>query len=122
RGGGAFQGRGLGTLPLEPLIVIARANGITEFEADVLGENNRMLSVFAKSGFRVKRSLADGVFHITFPTGETEEHAAVTERRERGAAARSLRAILEPRAVAVVGASRRSGPIGALLLDNLPPA
>jgi acetate---CoA ligase (ADP-forming) len=117
--GDAFQGRGLGTLLLEHLIVIARANGVTEFEADVLGENNRMLSVFAKSGFRVKRSLADGVFHITFPTGETEEHAAVTDQRERAAAARSLRAILEPRSVALVGASRRPGTIGALLLDNL---
>ena len=117
--GDAFQGRGLGTLLLEHLVVIARANGVTEFEADVLGENNRMLSVFAKSGFRVKRSLADGVFHITFPTGETEEHAAVTEARASAAAAQSLRGILEPRAVAVVGASRRPGTIGALLLDNL---
>src|SRR5262249_60151068 len=99
RGGGAFQGRGLGTLPLEPLIVIARANGITEFEADVLGENNRMLSVFAKSGFRVKRSLADGVFHITFPTGETEEHAAITDRRERAPAPRARRATLHPRSL-----------------------
>jgi acyl-CoA synthetase (NDP forming)/RimJ/RimL family protein N-acetyltransferase len=117
--GDAFQGRGVGTLLLEHLIVIARANGITEFEAEVLGENNRMLNLFAKSGFRVKRSLADGVFHITFPTEETAEHAAATGLRTRVAAAESLRAIVAPRAVAVVGASRRPGSIGAALLANL---
>ncbi len=117
--GDVFQGRGLGALLLEHLAIIARANGIAEFEADVLGENNRMLRVFARSGFRVRRSLADGVFHVSFPTEETEEHAAATERRERTAAAESLRAILEPRAVAVVGASRRPGSIGAALLHNL---
>ncbi len=117
--GDPFHGRGLGTLLLEHLMVLARANGITEFEADVLGENNRMLNVFAKSGLRVKRSLADGVFHVTFPTEETAEHAAVTERRARTAAAESLRAILAPRAVAVVGASRRPHTIGAALLENL---
>lgn len=117
--GDAFQGRGLGTLLLEQLIVLARTNGITEFEADVLGENNRMLSVFAKSGLRVKRSLANGVFHITFPTEETAEHAALTGRRAQTAAARSLEAILQPRAVAVVGASRVPGTIGAALLENL---
>jgi acetate---CoA ligase (ADP-forming) len=117
--GDAFQGRGLGTLLLEHLIVLARANGITEFEADVLGENNRMLNVFAKSGLRVRRSLADGVFHVTFPTEETAEHAAVTGLRGRTASAKSLRAILTPHAVAVVGASRRPGSIGATLLENL---
>lgn len=117
--GDAFQGRGLGTLLLEHLAVLARANGITEFEADVLGENNRMLSVFAKSGFRVRRSLADGVFHVSFPTEETAEHTAVTDRRTQTAAARSLRPILAPRAVAVVGASREPGSIGAALVENL---
>src|SRR5262249_6140644 len=113
------QGSGLGTLLLEHLAIIARANGIAEFEAEVLGENNRMLRVFANSGFRVKRSLADGVFHVTLPTEETEEHAAATERRERFAAARSLRAILQPRSVALVGASRRPNTIGGTLLHNL---
>jgi hypothetical protein len=69
--------------------------------------------------FRVKRSLADGVFHVTFPTEETPEHAAVTGLRARAAAAQSLRPILEPRAVAVVGASRTPGSIGAALVENL---
>ena len=68
-----YQGRGIGTLLLEHLAPIARANGITEFEADVLGENNRMLEVFAQSGFVVKRSIEDGVFHVTFPTEQTEQ-------------------------------------------------
>ena len=111
--GDPYQGRGLGSLLLEHLAAIARANGITEFEAEVLGENNRMLNVFAKSGFRPKRSLADGVFHVTFPTGETAEHAALIDQRERTAAALSVRGILAAarrrggRRVAVAGQAGR---------------
>src|SRR5439155_5033776 len=68
-----YQGRGVGTLLLERLAPLARANGISEFEAEVLGENNRMLDVFGHSGFVVRRALEDGVFHVTFPTAETEQ-------------------------------------------------
>jgi RimJ/RimL family protein N-acetyltransferase len=53
----AHQGRGIATLPLEQLARFARAGGIEEFEASVLGENNRMLEVFGASGFQVRRSL-----------------------------------------------------------------
>jgi len=62
------QGRGIATLLLEHLCRIARAAGITEFEADVLGDNSRMLEVFANSGFRVRESTKDGVVHLSFPT------------------------------------------------------
>ena len=80
----------------------------------MLGENNRMLSVFARAASACERSLADGVFHVTFPTEETAEHSAVTERRDpHGGGARASRPILQPRAVAVVGASRDAGSIGA---------
>ncbi|MFQ5668611.1 MAG: GNAT family N-acetyltransferase, partial [Candidatus Binatia bacterium] len=114
-----YQGRGIGTLLLEHLTPIARANGITEFEADVLGENNRMLEVFAHSGFRVKRSVEEGVFHVSFPTAETEEFLEASLSRERQAAAESVRAFLNPRSVAIVGASHHPGTIGAALVTNL---
>ena len=113
------QRRGIGTLLLEHLARIARTQGITEFEADVLGENNRMLEVFGKSGFGVSRSIDGGVFHLSFPTAETEEYREASHQRERHAAAQSVRAFLQPRAVAVVGASRQPGTIGAMLVANL---
>ncbi|WP_089936129.1 bifunctional acetate--CoA ligase family protein/GNAT family N-acetyltransferase [Candidatus Entotheonella palauensis] len=115
----AHQGRGLGTLLLDHLAEIARKHGITEFEADVLGENNRMLQVFAASGFEVKRSVSHGVFHVTFPTAETERFRSVQAEREHQATAQSIRTLLHPRSIAVVGASERAGSIGAALLGNL---
>lgn len=114
-----YQGRGAGTLLLEHLGRIARANGVKEFEADVLGDNKRMLEVFAGSGFIVRRSFESGVVHVCFPTKETKQFRAASEAREWAAAARSVRSFLNPRAVAVVGASRRPGTIGAALVGNL---
>ena len=59
-----FQGRGIGTLLLEHLKLVADANGVMEFEADVLGENRQMLEVFAHMGFESQRSLDSGVVHL----------------------------------------------------------
>ncbi|MDO8432151.1 MAG: GNAT family N-acetyltransferase [Candidatus Binatus sp.] len=67
------QGRGIGTLLLEHLNHIAHANGITEFEANVLGDNTRMLEVFAHSGLKVRRSFESGVVHLYFSTDEPGE-------------------------------------------------
>lgn len=113
------RGRGIGTLLLQHLAPIARANGVSEFEADMLGENNQMIEVFANSGFRVSRSLEEGVVHISFPTEETDQFVSATFHRERIAAAQSIRNLLHPNSVAVVGASRTQGTIGAALVENL---
>jgi acetate---CoA ligase (ADP-forming) len=115
----AHQGRGIGTILLEHLAPIARANGVTEFEADVLGENNQMLEVFAKSGFVVRRAMEAGVMHVSFPTEETEGFLEASFARERAATAQSIRSFLNPRSVAVVGASRHHHTIGGALLANL---
>ena len=115
----AHQGRGVGTLLLEHLAAMARRQGIDTFEAYVLGENNRMLEVFAASGFTVQRALDTGVFHVAFPTADTPQVRAASTERERVAAAQSMRAFLNPRSVAVVGVSRRGDGVGAALLANL---
>src|SRR5512136_1058234 len=49
----------------------------------------------------------------------SEEVNEARHRRERDAAALSIRPILNPRSVALVGASRQPGTIGAALLANL---
>lgn len=115
----AYQGRGIGTLLLDHLTPIARANEIQEFEADVLGENNRMLEVFSKSGFEIKRALEEGAFHFLFPTEETEGHRGARWERERVATASSVRNFFEPQSVAVIGASDSEGSVGGSLLGNL---
>ncbi|HVA39639.1 MAG TPA: GNAT family N-acetyltransferase [Candidatus Binataceae bacterium] len=113
------QGRGIGTVLLDHLGRVARAAGITEFQADVLGDNNRMLEVFAKSGFRVKRSTDAGVVHLSFPTGETEASRQASDQRNWAAAGESIRKLLHPRSVAVIGASRSRGKLGGTLVANL---
>ena len=117
--GDADQGRGIGTLLLEHLAVIARASGVTTFRAEVEADNGAMLDVFGKSGFAVHETLDERTFHIAFSTADTERFVAAASVREREAAARSLRAFFAPRSVAVVGASRTSDTIGRAVLDNL---
>ena len=62
------QRRGIATALLEHLARIARGHAITEFVADVLGENTQMMEVFARRGFQLNRSVDHGVCHVTFPT------------------------------------------------------
>src|SRR5208337_3498253 len=59
-----FQGHGIGTLLLDHLGLIADANGVADFEADVLGENRQMLEVLAQSGFEIHSSLDSEVVHL----------------------------------------------------------
>ena len=60
-----FQGRGIASRLLRQLAAIARAHGITQFEADVLAENTPMLAVLRNSGLRMRTSRAQGVVHAT---------------------------------------------------------
>jgi GNAT superfamily N-acetyltransferase len=62
----SHQGRGIGTLLLEHLARLARANGIRDFEAIVLGQNRQMLEVFAHSGYGIHEQSQEGLVKVTF--------------------------------------------------------
>jgi acetyl coenzyme A synthetase (ADP forming)-like protein len=113
------QGRGLGTLLLEHLAVVARANGIGTFVADTLPNNRRMLNVFKDAGWKAERRFADGTVHVRFSIEPTPSSVAAVEAREAQAEAASMARLLAPRSVAVVGASREPGTIGHEVFRNL---
>jgi acyl-CoA synthetase (NDP forming)/GNAT superfamily N-acetyltransferase len=120
-----MHSRGIGTLMLEHMISLARGQGVRVFVAETLAENAPMLDVFAHAGLRPHRTLADGVYEFSFPLpgggGDSESGAyrdAVAER-ERSADVASLRHVLVPASVAVIGVSRRPGSVGRAILDNI---
>jgi acyl-CoA synthetase (NDP forming)/GNAT superfamily N-acetyltransferase len=120
-----MHSRGIGTLLLEHLISLARLQGIRTFVAETLAENAPMLDVFAHAGLRPHRTLADGVYELSFPlpggevdTGTGAYREAVAER-ERSADVASLRHVLTPASVAVIGVSRRPGSVGRAILENI---
>lgn len=115
----AHQGRGLGTLLLEHLIVIARANGIGRFEAQTLSDNQAMLRVFRGAGFEVKRRFDGGVVEIGFSISPTEKSIELIDQRDRRAVAASIHRLLHPSSVAVIGASREPGTVGHELVRHL---
>jgi acetyl coenzyme A synthetase (ADP forming)-like protein len=114
-----FQGRGLGTILLGQLAEVASANGIQMFEAEVIAANHAMLHVFRESGFPIEVSAIAGQLHVTFPTSFTHEAIDRFERRETSAAVNALKLFFNPRAVAVIGASRQRGTIGGEIFHNL---
>jgi acyl-CoA synthetase (NDP forming)/RimJ/RimL family protein N-acetyltransferase len=115
----AHQGRGIGSVLIEHLVAAASAEGITEFEADVLPVNQPMLRVFMAAGFHIERKYADGVVHLWFPIKATPDSIHVQQSREQRAEARSIARLLNPRAVAVYGARSGGSGIGAALLAHL---
>jgi acyl-CoA synthetase (NDP forming)/GNAT superfamily N-acetyltransferase len=117
--------RGIATLLMEHLISFARSHDITIFTAETLSENKAMLKVFADAGLPVNRHSANGVVEMTFPlpsgdggTALDSYLGAVAEREGRADTA-SLRHVLAPESVAVIGASRRRGTVGRSILDNI---
>ncbi|HYL53480.1 MAG TPA: GNAT family N-acetyltransferase [Acidimicrobiia bacterium] len=113
------QGRGLGTLMLEHLAVVARAHGIHTFSADTLPNNTRMLNVFRDAGWTAERRFVEGTVHVRFSIEPTASSVAAVEARESHAEAASIARLLAPRSIALIGASREAGTIGHELLRNL---
>ncbi|MCA2215316.1 bifunctional acetate--CoA ligase family protein/GNAT family N-acetyltransferase [Jidongwangia harbinensis] len=115
----AHQGRGIGSVLLEHLAEAAQENGITRFVAEVLPQNGGMLRVFSDFGYQIQRKYDDGVVHLSFPIAATEKSREVQESREHRTEARSIARLLQPRGVAVYGASASGQGIGAAVLGHL---
>jgi acyl-CoA synthetase (NDP forming)/GNAT superfamily N-acetyltransferase len=119
-----MHGKGIATLLLEHLVSVALERGMRAFTAETLAENTAMLRVFADAGLPVQRRMSDGVVELTFPLPAAagpglERYLDSVAARESRADVESLRHLLHPASVAVVGASRRRGTVGREILRNI---
>ncbi|TDT33223.1 GNAT family N-acetyltransferase [Naumannella halotolerans] len=112
------QGRGIGQLLLEHLAHAARQRGIGRFVAEVLPQNRRMAQVFIDAGYQVHRQFDDGVIMVEFPILATDTAVGVMERREQRAESASVRRLVQPERIALVGLSRQLGVVARQLLDG----
>ena len=60
-----YQGQGIGTKLMRHLVSIAREAGLRELIAEVLPDNQAMLSVFRRCGLKVATRRDRGVVHVT---------------------------------------------------------
>lgn len=113
------QGRGVASALLEHIGAVARERGVRRFSAEVLPANSRMIKVFTDAGYSQRRSFEDGAVHLTFGLEPTEQSLAVMRAREQRAEGVSVRRLLTPASVAVVGVSRTAGGAGRTVLESL---
>ncbi|MDX3525516.1 GNAT family N-acetyltransferase [Streptomyces sp. ID05-39B] len=115
----AHQGRGVASALLEHIAAVARERDIRRFAAEVLPANNKMIKVFTDAGYTQKRSFEDGVVRLEFDLEPTERSLAVQRAREQRAEAHSVRRLLVPGSIAVIGTGRTPGGVGRSVLGNL---
>lgn len=113
------HGQGIGTLLIEHLAGLARRSGITHFDADVLAENGTALALMRETGLPMSTEFDSGTVHVLLDLGLTEHTVAAIGNRERIADAKSLRPLLAPRSIAVIGASNKPGRVGYEVLRNI---
>jgi len=112
-----FQRRGAATTMLEQLVKIAADRGITRLDAELLS-NRAMVGVFEGVGFTVRRQVRFGSLTLSLeiaPTGPMRER--VEERDPLKVA--SLRPVLAPSSIAVVGAADTPENAGRAVLANI---
>lgn len=113
------QGTGLASVLLEHLAAAARERGISEFTAEVLPQNAKMIKVFTETGFDVDRAMDDGVVMVSFRLDHTARSLAVMAEREHRAESRAMERLLDPRSVLLIGVSSREDSAGGRFLTAL---
>ncbi len=115
----AFHGRGLGTLLLERLAMLAIHRGFARLWAVTHSDNLAMREVFRESGYPVHETYEGGDMQVELSLHPTESTTTRVELRERIATTASLRPFFHPRSVAVIGASRDPKSIGYRIVQAL---
>lgn len=114
-----FHGKGLGTILLERLAMLAIHRGFTRLWAVTHTDNVAMREVFRESGYPVHETYAGGDMQVGLSLHPTESTTTRLELRERIATTASLRPFFHPRSVAVIGASRDPKSIGYRIVQAL---
>ena len=114
-----WQHAGVGTVLLEHLIAEARAAGISRFTGEVLGSNVAMLTVMRDLGIPAERTMESGDVHVEFDLAIGDRLVEAISIREQIAGAASLRPLLDPRSIVVIGAGRTPGKVGHEVLRNV---
>ncbi|MGB6022462.1 MAG: GNAT family N-acetyltransferase, partial [Ornithinimicrobium sp.] len=115
----AHQGRGIASVLLEHLADIGAQRDIRRFLADVLPQNRKMLGVFRDAGYEVSHEYDDGLVIVSFDIEPTDSSRAVRMSREHRAESRSMRRVLRPESVAVVGVSAGGASLGRVVHGHL---
>jgi acyl-CoA synthetase (NDP forming)/GNAT superfamily N-acetyltransferase len=114
-----FHHRGVGTLLVEHLADAARQAGLTRFAADTLATNHLMHQLITDLGLGVERRRADGEVRVTIALASQERYLSAVDRRGAAADLASLRPLLRPRSVVVVGADGSPGSVGRAVLRKI---
>jgi GNAT superfamily N-acetyltransferase len=73
----AHQGKGIGSLLLQHLEMIGRAQGVREFVADVLTDNKQMIAALERSGFPIKRSAESGAERLLLTIADAPQRRSI---------------------------------------------
>ena len=114
-----FQRRWTATRLLEQLAAIAAERGIRRFDAEVLAVNHAALGVFKEAGFKVRRKGLGGEVRLMLDVAPTESVWERIDERDHVGVVASLRAVLAPTSIAIVGASDAPDDPGAAVLSNV---
>lgn len=115
----AFQSGGLGTAILDLLAEFAFRSGVNEIRSYVSPENYRMISVMKNLGFAIESEVKPGTILVKFSPSLLPEAIEHFENRDAVSAVNAVKIFLEPKSVAVIGASNNKNSIGGKLLSNL---
>ncbi len=115
----SFQNLGLGTSILGLLLEYAFKNNLTHVKSYVAPENYKMITVLKSLGFPIDTHIKQGLIEVEFPPSKLPEAIERFQLRESIGATNAVKIFLEPKSIALIGASGDRSTIGGQLLFNL---